>query len=64
MTAQITSSDSRQPDDKDAALFDLETAEQCLLRGDAWIFGTEAPYEREGAAGYERRAERCKNSGW
>ena len=22
-----------------AALFDLETAEQCLLRGDAWIFG-------------------------
>ncbi|HVQ13516.1 MAG TPA: hypothetical protein VMS40_07995, partial [Vicinamibacterales bacterium] len=35
-----------------AALFDLETAEQCLLRGDSWIFGPEAPYEREGDVGY------------
>ncbi len=30
------------------ALFDLETPERCLLRGDTWIFGPEAPYEREG----------------
>src|SRR5947207_1396750 len=35
-----------------AALFDLETAEDCLLRGDSWIFGPEAPYEREGDVGY------------
>jgi predicted GH43/DUF377 family glycosyl hydrolase len=35
-----------------AALFDLETAEQCLLRGDSWIFGPETPYEREGDVGY------------
>jgi predicted GH43/DUF377 family glycosyl hydrolase len=35
-----------------AALFDLETAQQCLLRGDEWIFGPEAPYEREGDVGY------------
>ena len=35
-----------------AALLDLETAEQCLLRGDSWIFGPEAPYEREGDVGY------------
>ena len=34
------------------ALFDLETAEHCLLRGDSWIFGPEAPYEREGDVGY------------
>lgn len=34
------------------ALFDLETAERCLLRGDSWIFGPEAPYEREGDVGY------------
>ena len=34
-----------------AALFDLETAERCLLRGDSWIFGPEAPYEREGDVG-------------
>src|SRR6476660_7367660 len=33
------------------ALFDLATAEQCLLRGDSWIFGPEAPYEREGDVG-------------
>jgi predicted GH43/DUF377 family glycosyl hydrolase len=35
-----------------AALFDLETAETCLLRGDSWIFGPEAVYEREGDVGY------------
>jgi predicted GH43/DUF377 family glycosyl hydrolase len=35
-----------------AALFDLETAEQCLLRGDSWIFGPETTYEREGDVGY------------
>ena len=31
-----------------AALLDLEKPNQCLLRGDAWIFGPEAPYECEG----------------
>jgi predicted GH43/DUF377 family glycosyl hydrolase len=30
------------------ALFDLETPEVCLQRGDSWIFGPEAPYERNG----------------
>ena len=35
-----------------AALFDLETAERCLLRGDSWIFGPETAYEREGDVGY------------
>jgi predicted GH43/DUF377 family glycosyl hydrolase len=30
------------------ALFDLEQPERCLLRGDAWVFGPEAPYERVG----------------
>ena len=34
------------------ALFDLDTAEQCLLRGDSWIFGPETSYEREGDVGY------------
>ena len=34
------------------ALFDLETAERCLLRGHSWIFGPETPYEREGDVGY------------
>jgi predicted GH43/DUF377 family glycosyl hydrolase len=34
------------------ALFDLDTAERCLLRGDSWIFGPETPYEREGDVGY------------
>jgi predicted GH43/DUF377 family glycosyl hydrolase len=34
------------------ALFDLKTAQHCLLRGDSWIFGPEAPYEREGDVGY------------
>jgi len=30
------------------ALLDLEHASQCLLRGDTWIFGPEASYERDG----------------
>jgi predicted GH43/DUF377 family glycosyl hydrolase len=30
------------------ALFDLEKPEVCLRRGDSWIFGPEAPYERNG----------------
>jgi predicted GH43/DUF377 family glycosyl hydrolase len=30
------------------ALFDLEQPEKCLLRGDSWIFGPEAEYERTG----------------
>jgi predicted GH43/DUF377 family glycosyl hydrolase len=30
------------------ALFALDQPETCLLRGDAWIFGPEAPYERVG----------------
>ena len=30
------------------ALFDLEVPEKCLLRGDSWIFGPEADYERIG----------------
>lgn len=34
------------------ALFDLETAERCLLRGQYWIFGPETQYEREGDVGY------------
>lgn len=34
------------------ALLDLETAEHCLLRGDAWIFGPETPYETHGDVGY------------
>lgn len=33
------------------ALFDLNTPERCLLRGDSWIFGPEAPYERDGDVG-------------
>jgi predicted GH43/DUF377 family glycosyl hydrolase len=31
-----------------AALLDLERPDRCLLRGDSWIFGPEAAYEREG----------------
>ena len=34
------------------ALFDRETAQKCLLRGDAWVFGPETQYEREGDVGY------------
>jgi predicted GH43/DUF377 family glycosyl hydrolase len=30
------------------ALFDLEKPEICLQRGDSWVFGPEAPYERGG----------------
>jgi predicted GH43/DUF377 family glycosyl hydrolase len=30
------------------ALFDLESPEVCLQRGDSWMFGPEAPYERGG----------------
>lgn len=30
------------------ALFDLEHPDRCILRGDPWIFGPEADYERHG----------------
>ena len=30
------------------ALFDLQRPDRCLRRGDSWIFGPNAPYEREG----------------
>src|SRR5437763_12000090 len=30
------------------ALFDRDTPERCLLRGDTWVFGPEEHYEREG----------------
>lgn len=30
------------------ALFDMEGPDVCLQRGDSWIFGPEAPYERSG----------------
>jgi len=30
------------------ALFDLEKPDVCLQRGDSWMFGPEAPYERNG----------------
>lgn len=33
------------------ALFDRETPERCLRRGDTWIFGPGEPYEREGDVG-------------
>jgi predicted GH43/DUF377 family glycosyl hydrolase len=33
------------------ALFDLRAPDKCLLRGDSWIFGPEAPYERQGDVG-------------
>jgi glycosyl hydrolase family 130 (putative beta-1,4-mannooligosaccharide phosphorylase) len=33
------------------ALFDLEKLDICIARGDSWIFGSEAPYEREGDVG-------------
>jgi predicted GH43/DUF377 family glycosyl hydrolase len=33
------------------ALFELEHPEHCLLRGDSWVFGPQAPYEREGDVG-------------
>jgi predicted GH43/DUF377 family glycosyl hydrolase len=31
-----------------AALFALDQPDHCLLRGDSWLFGPEAPYERAG----------------
>lgn len=34
------------------ALFDATHPDQCLLRGDEWIFGPEAPYELEGDVGH------------
>lgn len=34
------------------ALFDLNTPELCLKRGDEWIFGPEEPYEERGDVGY------------
>ena len=33
------------------ALFDLEQPERCLSRGDAWVFGPDEHYEREGDVG-------------
>ena len=33
------------------ALFDAERPDRCLLRGDEWIFGPEAPYECAGDVG-------------
>ena len=33
------------------ALFGLDQPERCLTRGDSWIFGPEAPYERQGDVG-------------
>ena len=33
------------------ALFDAETPEKCLMRGDEWVFGPEEPYERVGDVG-------------
>ncbi|KAB8139591.1 glycosidase [Chloroflexia bacterium SDU3-3] len=33
------------------ALFDRETPERCLSRGDTWVFGPETPYERSGDVG-------------
>jgi predicted GH43/DUF377 family glycosyl hydrolase len=33
------------------ALFDLETPERCLLRGDEWVFGPQEPYEDVGDVG-------------
>ena len=33
------------------ALFDLESPETCLIRGDEWVFGAEEEYERVGDVG-------------
>ena len=33
------------------ALFDLQHPDRLLVRGDSWIFGPEAPYERVGDVG-------------
>jgi predicted GH43/DUF377 family glycosyl hydrolase len=29
-------------------LFAHDAPDQCLIRGDSWVFGPETPYEREG----------------
>ncbi len=34
------------------ALFDLETPERCIKRGDEWVFGPEETYEQVGDVGY------------
>jgi predicted GH43/DUF377 family glycosyl hydrolase len=34
------------------ALFDAQEPDKCLLRGDEWIFGPEAPYECDGDVGH------------
>lgn len=34
------------------ALFDLESPQTCLIRGDEWVFGAEQDYERFGDVGY------------
>ncbi|MCU0490348.1 MAG: hypothetical protein MUD01_01975 [Chloroflexaceae bacterium] len=34
------------------ALFDRDSPERCLLRGDSWVFGPEAPYECLGDVGH------------
>jgi len=34
-----------------AALLDLERPDRCVMRGDSWLFGPEAPYERLGDVG-------------
>jgi predicted GH43/DUF377 family glycosyl hydrolase len=34
-----------------AALLDLAQPDRCIARGDSWIFGPEAPYERAGDVG-------------
>jgi len=33
------------------ALFALEEPSRCIARGDSWVFGPEAPYERDGDVG-------------
>ena len=33
------------------ALFDRDSPEHCLLRGETWVFGPEEPYERTGDVG-------------
>lgn len=33
------------------ALFDLDAPERCIMRGDEWVFGPEAPYEMQGDVG-------------
>ena len=34
-----------------AALFSLDQPDRCISRGDPWLFGPEAPYERAGDVG-------------